>query len=50
LSTDADDQQPCCKWIKGAGVAELWPAILGQSVLAVGFMLTAVARFKKTLA
>jgi ABC-2 type transport system permease protein len=36
--------------IKGAGVAELWPAILGQSVLAVGFMLTAVARFKKTLA
>jgi ABC-2 type transport system permease protein len=36
--------------MKGVGVASLWRAILGQSVLAVGCVLLASARFKKTLA
>jgi len=36
--------------MKGVGVASLWRAILGQSILAVGCVLLASARFKKTLA
>ena len=35
--------------IKGVGVAQLWPAILGQAALAFGFMSLAASRFKKTL-
>lgn len=35
---------------KGVGVACLWPSILGQTVLAVLFLLIAASRFKKTSA
>ncbi len=34
---------------KGVGVETLWPSILALSVLALCFMSTAVARFKKTM-
>jgi len=35
--------------IKGVGASVLWPAIIGQSLLAVGFILLAAWRFRKTL-
>ncbi len=34
---------------KGVGLAILWPAVVGQSALAVGFILLASRRFRKTL-
>jgi ABC-2 type transport system permease protein len=36
--------------LKGVGIATLWPSIIGQAMLAAGFMLTATARFRKTMA
>ena len=35
--------------MKDVGVAALWPAIVGQSLLTLGFLSIAIGRFKKTL-
>jgi drug efflux transport system permease protein len=35
--------------MKGVGIADLWPAIIGQTVLAVTFIFLAATRFKKTM-
>ena len=35
--------------MKDVGIFALWPAILGQTVLAVSFLALAIGRFKKTL-
>lgn len=36
--------------IKGVGLSTLWPAVLGQVLLASAFIMLAVSRFRKTLA
>lgn len=35
--------------MKDVGVFSLWPAIVAQSILAIGFLTLAISRFKKTL-
>lgn len=35
--------------MKGVGVTDLWPAMVGQTLLAVAFIILAATRFKKTM-